>query len=71
MNQQIVLGIDLGTTYSAVAYVDEQERPRVISNADGKSTTPSVVLVEDGRIVVGDIALNQWITNEEHVARWD
>ena len=67
---KIVVGIDLGTTFSAVAYVDDHGRPRVIPNADGKTTTPSVVLIEDGRIVVGEVALNQWVTNEEHVVRW-
>ncbi len=65
-----VVGIDLGTTYSAVAYVDHQDRPRIIPNADGKTTTPSVVLVQEGRREVGDLALDQWITNEEHVCRW-
>jgi len=65
-----VIGIDLGTTYSAAAYVDDSGRPRVIPNADGKTTTPSVVRVQDGRIAVGDTALNEWIANEEHVVRW-
>ncbi len=65
-----IIGIDLGTTFSAVAYVDENGRPRIIPNADGKTTTPSVVLIKDGRIVVGEIALNQWIIDEEHVIRW-
>jgi molecular chaperone DnaK len=66
----IIVGIDLGTTYSAIAYVDEQGRPRVIPNADGKTTTPSVVLIQNGTSAVGDVALNQWVTNEEHVVRW-
>jgi molecular chaperone DnaK len=67
---KIVPGIDLGTTFSAVAYVDDQGRPHIIPNADGKTTTPSAVLIQDGRITVGDVALNQWVTNEEHVVRW-
>lgn len=67
---KIVVGIDLGTTFSAVAYVNEQGRPEAIRNADGKTTTPSVVLVEGGRCAVGEVALNQWVTNEEHVVRW-
>jgi molecular chaperone DnaK len=38
-----VFGIDLGTTYSAIAYVDEDGRPSVCHNTDGLDTTPSVV----------------------------
>ncbi len=67
---KIVVGIDLGTTYSAIAYVDDSGRPRVIPNADGKTTTPSAVLIQDGGVAVGDMALNQWVTNEERVVRW-
>ena len=43
----IVLGIDLGTTFSVVAYVDSDGKPQVIKNRDGDSATPSVVLFED------------------------
>lgn len=67
---KIVVGIDLGTTFSSVAYIDDKGCPIVIPNSDGKSLTPSVVLVEDDNIVVGEVALNQWITNEEQVVRW-
>ena len=65
----IIIGIDLGTTYSAVAYVDDAEMVEVIPNREGKATTPSVVLVRDGQFVVGqevaaigqllDLALDQ------------
>jgi len=48
------IGIDLGTTFSAVAYVDDHGMPKVIPNAMGARTTPSVVYFEDGGgIVVG------------------
>ena len=39
----MVLGIDLGTTYSVGAYVDNEGNPCVVSNLDGEDTTPSVV----------------------------
>ena len=42
-----VFGIDLGTTYSCIAVVDEHNKPVVISNADGERITPSVVYFED------------------------
>jgi molecular chaperone DnaK len=41
-----IFGIDLGTTYSCIAYVDEYGRPSVIPNKDNVFTTPSVVLFE-------------------------
>ena len=64
-----ILGIDLGTTFSAAAFLDEEGRPRVIPNADGKSTTPSIVLIKDGKIEVGEPAMNRWIIDQEHVVR--
>src|ERR1019366_7621376 len=52
-----VWGIDLGTTYSCVARVDEYGRPVVINNSQGQSITPSVVYFDDGEsVVVGEAA---------------
>lgn len=51
-----VLGIDLGTTYSCVAYINSYGKPEVIPNADGEHTTPSVVWFDDSRVVVGEEA---------------
>jgi molecular chaperone DnaK len=68
--EPLVVGIDLGTTFSAVAYLDEQGTPQVVRNAEGATTTPSAVLIEDGNISVGEVALNQWITREQNVVRW-
>ena len=50
-----IYGIDLGTTYSCVSYVDERSgRPVIIPNADGLPTTPSVVYFQaDGSVLVG------------------
>jgi len=63
------LGIDLGTTYSAMAYLDERGQPAIIRNAEGQKTTPSVVLIEDGGFIVGQAALNQAIIKRDLVAR--
>ncbi len=61
-----VIGIDLGTTNSCVAYVDGRE-PVVISNAEGTRTTPSVVAIAGaGERLVGQIAKRQAITNPEN-----
>ena len=70
MTDSIIIGIDLGTTFSAMAYVDDDGRPRVIPNAEGQNTTPSIVLIENGRVVVGELALNQATTKSDHVVRW-
>ncbi len=61
-----VLGIDLGTTNSAVAVLEAGE-PAIIINAEGDRTTPSVVAFrKDGELVVGKAAKNQAITNPEN-----
>ena len=47
-------GIDLGTTYSCIAYVDDTGRPVVLKSMVGEDTTPSVVYFESpGSVVVG------------------
>lgn len=62
------IGIDLGTTFSAVAIM-EGGKPTIITNAEGDRTTPSVVCVKDGERLVGKVARNQAITNPEHTIR--
>lgn len=52
----LVFGIDLGTTYSCIAYYDEFGKPVVLKNSDGDHTTPSVVMIEGNNIVVGNEA---------------
>ncbi|MGH3647246.1 MAG: Hsp70 family protein [Micromonosporaceae bacterium] len=52
-----VFGIDLGTTYSCIAYVDESGRPTVLRNLEGADTTPSAVYFESPEeVVVGATA---------------
>jgi molecular chaperone DnaK (HSP70) len=57
-NTDIVFGIDLGTTYSCIAYVDEYGKPVVIPNVEGDRTTPSVVQFEGTNRIVGKEAKN-------------
>ncbi|KKG55807.1 Hsp70 family protein [Methanosarcina mazei] len=52
-----VYGIDLGTTYSCIAYVDESGRANVIKNLEGTNTTPSVVnFASPNQVVIGQVA---------------
>ncbi|HMS75891.1 Hsp70 family protein [Gordonia sp. (in: high G+C Gram-positive bacteria)] len=57
-----VFGIDLGTTYSAVAKIDELDQAVVVKNANGQDTTPSVVFFEEGgNVIVGAEAKSELI----------
>ncbi|HHE76713.1 MAG TPA: molecular chaperone DnaK, partial [Candidatus Parcubacteria bacterium] len=61
-----VLGIDLGTTFSAMAVVENGE-PRIVENKEGARTTPSAVaLTKNGEILVGVLAKRQQITNPKN-----
>lgn len=61
-----VLGIDLGTTNSAMAFMDGSD-PKIIENSEGQRTTPSVVaLTSGGEQLVGITAKNQAVTNPEN-----
>jgi len=62
-----VIGIDLGTTNSCVSVMEAGEA-KVIPNAEGIRTTPSVVAFKNGEIQVGDVAKRQAITNMNTVA---
>lgn len=58
-----VVGIDLGTTYSCIAYMEGSE-PKVIPNLDGLLTTPSVVsITSSGERLIGNLAQRQAFTN--------
>ena len=51
-----VYGIDLGTTYSAIAYVDEHGKPVIVPNQESERITPSVVLFDGDNVIVGNTA---------------
>ncbi len=61
-----ILGIDLGTTFSAMAIVEGGE-PKIIENSEGGRTTPSVIaLTKNNERIVGVVARRQQITNSEN-----
>ncbi len=62
------IGIDLGTTFSAMAVL-EAGKPVIISNAEGTRTTPSVVHINGDEIIVGHVARNQAIVDPSHTIR--
>lgn len=61
-----IIGIDLGTTNSAVAVL-EGGQPKVITNPNGGRTTPSAVSFKNGEVQVGDTAKRQAITNPDTI----
>ena len=62
------VGLDLGTTYSAIAHLDDSGRPQTLNNAEGDNTTPSVVLFDGEDIVVGKEAIKAMATDMDDVA---
>ncbi|MDB5344614.1 MAG: dnaK 4 [Schlesneria sp.] len=61
------VGIDLGTTYSCIAYLNEHGEPITVPNKDGELSTPSVVLFEDDHVVVGTEAMRNSIRHPDRV----
>jgi molecular chaperone DnaK len=56
-----VIGIDLGTSFSAVAIIDETGRPKIVPNKDDAALTPSCVVERpDGTMEVGEFARREW-----------
>ena len=66
----MVIGIDLGTTFSAVATVGQDGKATVLTNRDGERTTPSVVMFEDGSVIVGEQAKDNSIVSPYSVCQF-
>ncbi|HEX8776139.1 MAG TPA: Hsp70 family protein [Pyrinomonadaceae bacterium] len=71
MKHSPILGIDLGTTYSAVAYINPAyNKAEIIPNAEGRNITPSVVQIQPDRVVVGETAKQEVAIEKENTAQF-
>jgi len=61
-SRQPPVGIDLGTTYSVVAYIDQAGRPAAVSNQSGDYLTPSALLFDEDQVIVGKEAVKSSVT---------
>jgi molecular chaperone DnaK len=66
--KRLAIGIDLGTTYSTVAILDDLGRPLTLDNAEGDKLTPSAVFFDESEIIVGKEALKAIATDASQVA---
>ena len=65
-----VVGIDLGTTFSAIAHVNEHAQPEIVTNAESDRITPSVIMFEDDLITVGKIAKQNAVAVPEQIVEF-
>ena len=65
-----IIGIDLGTTFSAMAIVNEHGRPEILPNREGERITPSVVLFDDDAPLVGSIAKRSAVASPLNVVQF-
>lgn len=69
----VIAGIDLGTTFSSLAYLNEIGKPEIVPNADGERMTPSALYFTEepqGKILVGTEAINARMENPDRSVRW-
>src|SRR3954467_11670805 len=62
-----VVGIDLGTTFCAIAHIDPYGKPQIIPNVESERLTPSVVLFDDAAVIVGTLAKNNSVAEAEKI----
>ena len=62
-----VVGIDLGTTFCAVAHIDPYGKPQIIPNSESERLTPSVILFDEPNVIVGTLAKNNAVAEAERI----
>lgn len=61
------VGIDLGTTFSAIAHIDAYGKPQIIPNSESERITPSVILFDEGTAIVGTLAKQNAVAEPEKI----
>src|SRR6478672_4815277 len=61
------VGIDLGTTFSAIAHIDAYGKPQIIPNAESERITPSVILFDGQNAIVGSLAKQNAVAEPEKI----
>src|SRR5947209_10897788 len=62
-----VVGIDLGTTFCAIAHIDLYGKPQIIPNVESERLTPSVILFDGSSVIVGTLAKNNSVAEAERI----
>src|SRR5256885_569277 len=62
-----VVGIDLGTTFCAMAHIDPYGKPQIIPNTESERLTPSVILFDGATVIVGTLAKNNAVAEAERI----
>src|SRR5205823_10171478 len=67
MSKRKVVGIDLGTTFSAIAHIDQYGKPQIIPNTETERITPSVIFFDGTNVIVGTVAKNNAVAEPEKI----
>src|SRR6202171_3100985 len=67
MSTRRVVGIDLGTTFSAIAHIDAYGKPQIIPNSETERITPSVIFFDSSNVIVGTVAKNNAVAEPEKI----
>src|SRR5437868_864799 len=67
MSTRKVVGIDLGTTFSAIAHIDNYGKPQIIANSETERITPSVIFFDGANVIVGSVAKNNAVAEPEKI----
>src|SRR5246127_5836407 len=67
MSTRKVVGIDLGTTFSAIAHIDNYGKPQIIPTAETRRIPPSVIFFDGTNVIVGTVAKNNAVAEPEKI----
>src|SRR6266404_3981669 len=67
MTNRKAVGIDLGTTFSAVAHIDAYGKPQIIPNTETERITPSVIFFDGTNVIVGTVSKNNAVADPEKI----